>query len=432
MSRAPLWRNMGFVRCRRAGAVPSAANIAQDRSNRMTLRMTSLREPPVASAPVEIAERKGLGHPDTLCDALAEHLSLQLSRYYLERFGIILHHNVDKGLLWGGAARPRFGGREMLEPIEIYLTGRATREFRGVKVPVDEIAIEGSRRWLRERRRHLDPERHVRLHCLIRRSSQDLIDLFLRGQADGVPLANDTSVGAGYAPLTVLEHAVLHVERHLNSAEVKQLCPEIGEDIKVMGVRQNHEIALTVACAFVARHVASLHDYAMKKARVHALAHEAAGPLDGMTPEIEVNAADGDTEGSVYITGIGTSAEAGDDGQVGRGNRVNGLITPYGPMSLEAAAGKNPVTHVGKLYNVAAARIAQTLVREIAEVEEAYCWLVSRIGRRIDQPQAVDVRVRLREGAALPQRHIAEIVQTQLGALGNFWREWIARACVMY
>ena len=87
---------------------------------------------------------------------------------------------------------------------------------------------------------------------------------------------------------------------------------------------------------------------------------------------------------------------------------------------------------MGKLYNVAAARIAQTLVREIAEVEEAYCWLVSRIGRRIDQPQAVDVRVRLREGAALPQRHIAEIVQTQLGALGNFWREWIARACVMY
>jgi S-adenosylmethionine synthetase len=101
-------------------------------------------------------------------------------------------------------------------------------------------------------------------------------------------------------------------------------------------------------------------------------------------------------------------------------------------MSLEAAAGKNPVTHVGKLYNIVAARIAQTLVRDIAEVEEAYCWLVSRIGRRIDQPQAVDVRVRLSEGAVLPERPIAEIVQAQLGMLGNFWREWIAGACAVY
>jgi S-adenosylmethionine synthetase len=51
---------------------------------------------------------------------------------------------------------------------------------------------------------------------------------------------------------------------------------------------------------------------------------------------------------TVYLTVTGTSAEAGDDGEVGRGNRVNDLITPYRPISLEAAAGKNPVTHVGQ------------------------------------------------------------------------------------
>ncbi len=392
----------------------------------MKLSITSLTHPPVASAPVEIVERKGLGHPDTLCDGLAESLSIALSRYYLERFDVVLHHNVDKGLLWGGAARPRFGGGEVLAPIEIYLAGRATREFRGVTVPVEEIAVASSRQWLRQRVRHLDPDRHVRVHCLIRPSSPDLVDLFLRGQQQGkVPLANDTSCGAGFAPLSPLEHAVLNVEQHLNSAEVKVRHPEIGEDIKVMGVRQRGELALTVACAFVDRHVADLDDYLAKKAGVRAGVAERAGAIDGAVPAVAVNTADGESAGSVYVTVTGTSAEGGDDGQVGRGNRVNGLITPYRPMTIEAAAGKNPVTHVGKLYNAVAHAAAHRLVAELDEVEEACCWLVSRIGQRVDQPQAVDVRVRLAEGARLPEARIGTIVEAQLAALGGFWREWL-------
>ena len=71
-------------------------------------------------------ERKGLGHPDTICDAVSEAASLALSRAYLERCGRVLHHNVDKVLLRGGTARPAFGGGEVLEAIEIYIAGRAT------------------------------------------------------------------------------------------------------------------------------------------------------------------------------------------------------------------------------------------------------------------------------------------------------------------
>ena len=63
-----------------------------------------LEAPSPESLPFEIVERKGLGHPDTICDALTENLSRALSRVYLERFGAILHHNVDKVLLCGGAA----------------------------------------------------------------------------------------------------------------------------------------------------------------------------------------------------------------------------------------------------------------------------------------------------------------------------------------
>jgi S-adenosylmethionine synthetase len=391
----------------------------------MRIEVSPLIEPPVAAAPVEIVERKGLGHPDTLCDALADQFSLTLSRFYRERFGFVLHHNVDKGLLWGGAARPAFGAGEILEPIEIFLCGRATHEHRGVRVPVEELAIEGARAWLRENLHALDVERHVRVHCLIRPSSADLIELFARSQRGGVALANDTSCGVGFAPFDELERAVLAVERTLNERVMKARHPEIGEDIKVMGVRRDGATTLTVACALVGRHVRDMDDYLAKKARVGELARVAARHAGAAEVSVTVNSADGDTPESVYLTVTGTSAEGGDDGEVGRGNRANGLITPYRPMTMEAAAGKNPITHVGKLYNVVAGRIAQALVQELDGVVEAYCYLVSRIGQRIDEPQAVDVKLRLASGAELPALTASaqELVRAHLSALPQMWRE---------
>src|SRR5690606_39588302 len=87
----------------------------------------------IAAGDTEIVERKGLGHPDTLCDAIAERVSVSLSRYYLEHFGAILHHNVDKALICAGSASPRFGGGELLEPIDIFLGGRVTADVKGVR-----------------------------------------------------------------------------------------------------------------------------------------------------------------------------------------------------------------------------------------------------------------------------------------------------------
>jgi S-adenosylmethionine synthetase len=387
----------------------------------MQLEIAALDAPSPASQPLEIVERKGLGHPDTICDALAENLSLALSRFYLERFGAILHHNVDKGLLWGGAARPAYGGGEVLEPIEITLAGRATAELRGVRIPVDEIAVEASRRWLREHLRHLDAERHVRILPRIRPTSPDLAALFLRQGQAGAPLANDTSLGVGYAPLDALENAVLAVERRLNSPEIKAAQPEIGEDVKVMGTRSGARFELTVACALVGRHVADVDDYYAKKARVREIAALAA-------PGAEVAVNSGDAGDSVYLTVTGLSAEAGDDGEVGRGNRVNGLITPYRPMSLEAAAGKNPVTHVGKLYNLLAHRIARALVEQVPGALEAYCYLVSRIGSPIGDPRLLDVKLRLDDPAALGARRarVAEIARAELGGVAALWRELLA------
>ena len=178
----------------------------------MNLSITALGAAAAGSAAHEIVERKGRGHPDSLCDALAENLSIGLARFYVERFGEILHHNVDKALLLAGAARPAFGGGELLEPIEIILAGRATRRFRGVTVPVDELAIELSREWLGRHMSNIDPARDLRIVPRIRDTSPDLAALFLRRGEGGVPLANDTSFGVGFAPLDRLERAVLAVQ----------------------------------------------------------------------------------------------------------------------------------------------------------------------------------------------------------------------------
>jgi len=355
-----------------------------------------LRALPAIASDVEIVEHKGVGHPDTICDSLAEALSIALSRLYLERFGAILHHNVDKALLRGGQSRPAFGGGEVLAPIEIYLSGRAVMEVAGAKLPVEELVVEGSRAWLREHLHALDAERHVELHALLRRGSVDLVGLFDRRQHAPLPLSNDTSIGVGYAPLSVLERVVLATARRLG--ELPATAKEVGEDIKVMGVRRGSALHLTVACAFVDAHLRDLRAYVERKAVLARELEHVASAEAGAPVSVEVNAADDVEHGRVYLTVTGTSAEAGDDGQVGRGNRINGLITPYRPMTLEAVAGKNPVSHVGKLYNVLAQELAQDLVRSVPGVTAAQVRLVSCIGRPIDQPQVVHVELFLAEG----------------------------------
>lgn len=353
---------------------------------------------------VEVVEHKGTGHPDTICDAVAEAASAALSRLYLERFGAVLHHNVDKALLVGGRAAPAFGGGEVTEPITIILAGRATDRVRDVDVPAREVVVEAARSWLRHNLHELDVDQHVRIEAMLRPGSADLVELFLRRARSGVHLANDTSCGAGYAPLSPTERAVLGVAEHLDELAQQPSSPEVGEDVKVMAVRSGSTLELTVACALIGRHLRDLdHYFARRRALVDAVRARAETATRGaLSTSAVLNAADDPTRGSVFLTVTGTSAEAGDDGEVGRGNRVNGLITPYRPMTLEAAAGKNPVSHVGKLYNVAAHALAADVVAEIPEVTRAECFLVSRIGRRVEDPQLVDVRVALREDVPLP------------------------------
>jgi S-adenosylmethionine synthetase len=94
-------------------------------------------------------------------------------------------------------------------------------------------------------------------------------------------------------------------------------------------------------------------------------------------------------------------------------------------MTLEAHAGKNPCTHVGKLLSIAASRAAEACAG-IDGVRAAECVLVSRIGAPVSDPQSALVRVDApsRRAEELEERAHA-IVAEQCRLLPDVWRELV-------
>jgi len=334
----------------------------------------------------EIVERKGKGHPDSLIDGIMEKISQTLSQAYLEEFGHILHHNVDKGQVCAGEVEVTFGGGKFLQPIYILLSGRASEGDGKRTIPVQTIALETAVNYIKEVLPNIRPGIDVIVDSKIGRGSQDLTALF--NSKNEIPLANDTSFGTGYAPFSKLEQSVKAIENTLNSASFKHNHPELGSDIKVMGARFGDNVKITVAAAFIAQHVNDRADYEDKKEKIREEAQKIAEQVFEREVEVNVNTADNE---EVFLTLTGTSAEMGDDGSVGRGNRVNGLITPMRAMTLEAAAGKNPVNHVGKLYSIASFEIANRIYQETGV--DVTVTLLSQIGKPINEPKlaAVDI-----------------------------------------
>ncbi len=363
---------------------------------------------------IEMAERKGAGHPDTICDQIAEQISVDLCKYYLQEFGTIMHHNTDKALLIAGQSKPDFKGGKIIKPFSLILAGRATHKAEGKIIPVDEIAVETAKKWLRKNIRQLDITSDVQVFSKIGVGSGDLAGLFSRFGKSVVPLANDTSFGAGYYPMSNLEKSIVKIEELLNSKSTKNLFPYIGEDIKVMGVKDNTRNYFTIAIAVVDKYVADLNDYISKIKQVKEFVH---ADLLLTDTDVFINTADDYGSGSIYLTVNGTSAENGDDGQVGRGNRLNGLITPYRPMSLEAVSGKNPVNHVGKIYNYFAMDLSRAIV-ENQFAEAADVFIVSQIAKPINEPQLVHVKLKNRSA---DKNRIEDLVQQKLNSLSGYW-----------
>lgn len=381
-----------------------------------------LKQRPVDEQRIELVERKGTGHPDSICDGIMEQVAVALAHEYLASFGRILHYNVDKGLLVAGRTEPHLGGGRVLDPMRLVFGDRATTEFEGKRIDVGAIAEASAREWIKAHLRFVDPQRHIVFQNALKEGSPELTDLFERN----VIGANDTSAAVGYAPLTETERLVLATERYLNSPAFKQEFPAAGEDVKVMGYRRDRDLVLTVALAFVDRFVPDAKTYFERKQEIRSaleayLAREQRA-LDRIT--VNINTLDDPARGEdgMYLTVLGTSAESGDSGQVGRGNKVNGVIALNRPMSTEAAAGKNAVSHVGKIYTLLTHRLAAEIHTRVPGLREVYVWLGSQIGDPIDRPSIAAAQIIVQSGVAFQdiEPAAAAIIEEELATIGEF------------
>ena len=373
---------------------------------------------------IEIVERKGLGHPDSICDGVAEAVSRELGQMYLDRLGTPLHYNTDETQLAAGRAAPAFGGGEMLEPIYLLVVGRATKRYEGESLPAETVALRTAREYLDEQFPHLDVGSDIVVDVRLGEGSGDLVNVF--GEDGAVPMANDTSYGVGHAPLSETERIVYETETRLNGAYGADH-PEVGEDIKVMGKREGDHIDVTVAAAMVDRYIEGMDAYRDAVAGVKEYVTDLAREHTDREVTVHVNTADDYETGSIYLTTTGTSAEHGDDGSVGRGNRANGLITPNRTMSLEATSGKNPVNHIGKLYNLLSTEIAASVADEVDGVRQLHVRLLSQIGQPIDYPHVADVSVATEDGVALAdvRDDIETLVDAELAGVTDITRRVI-------
>lgn len=326
-----------------------------------------------------LVERKGWGHPDTLADHLAERLSRTYARYTVEQFGAVLHHNFDKLALLGGSSQVRYGGGRMLDPVRVLVNGRAAETCAGTKIPLRDLLTAAVEGFFTDRLPELDGHLRVELNVTANSSpgavevGDDVPDRAVwfapRSLADlreqRVVLANDTSLGTGWAPQHPFEDFVRDLVDALSAPDgLPAQHPWWGSDVKVMGYATGDQAAAPartsdgsgagvrevdlVACVpQKSLHVLGRGAYLAHRDLVSdEITRRARERFPEARVRVRVNVRDLPERDELYLTWTGSSIESGDEGVVGRGNRINGLITPLRPMNVKGVAGKNPVYHV--------------------------------------------------------------------------------------
>ncbi|WP_268544468.1 methionine adenosyltransferase [Candidatus Nitrosotenuis cloacae] len=367
----------------------------------------------------EIVERKGLGHPDTICDLLMNKVSIELSKLYLKETGAIQHHNMDKTMLVAGKTEIKFGGGKVLKPMKLILGDRATFQVNGRTLPIGDFVKETAKEWFEKHLRYVTGD-DLTYQLEIGPTSRELQSIFKKPKTIA---ANDTSVLVGYAPFTDTESAVLEVEKFINSPKFKSEFPAAGEDVKVMGFRNGNSLDLTVAVAFVDRHVSSEKDYFAKKHAMVDAINEFASQKYNFTVNTAINCLDDPDRGldGIYLTVLGTSADHADSGEVGRGNKANQVISPSRPAGAEAIAGKNPVSHIGKIYNAMSFKLADEIHQQVTGMDEVFVWMYNVIGRPVNDPKAIVIQPVTKTTLAKSEmERISDIVSGNLERMDQF------------
>lgn len=345
----------------------------------------------------EIVERKSIGHPDTLADGVAEAISIEYSRYCLEQFSTVLHHNVDKIAFIGGEAKVNFGSGEMLAPIKLVLNGRMSNSFAEKPIDYIEIQKKAAKEYIQSVLPHFNVEEWLKFIALTN-SFSHLSTWFRPMSLDDVPdhkqpHANDTACCIGYWPLSATEKLVIELDRCFYFKDGRSRFNFIGQDIKIMAVRRGYHIDIIMCIPFISLITPNLNFYREQLAEIKTMllvkSREILG--DDYNISLSINTTDGLLKDDYYLLLSGTALEGGEEGVVGRGNRINGLIPCIRPHTMEAPFGKNPNYHVGKVYGYLANQAAKAIAEELEC--ECYVYIVTKIGESLRPPEHLIVEL---------------------------------------
>jgi len=348
----------------------------------------------------EVVERKGVGHPDTLADGLAEAVSIAYSQYCLKQFGAILHHNVDKTNITGGLVDIDFGRGIMTEKAKVIVNGRMSTDYAGHPIDVEGIQSKAVVEYLNKVLPHFDTDKWLEFisssvpyshnpYWYHPRGIQDLPEIIY-------PKCNDTATCVGYWPLTLGDNLALYLEGWFYTEGGKPKFNYIGQDIKCMVVINGNDIKITMNIPFISTQTPDVEFYKARlqsiKAELTRLAYQISG--SGFDIELSLNGMDNDEKNDYYLLLTGSCIEAGEEGVVGRGNKTRGTINSTRPFTMEAPSGKNPVYHVGKIYTMMADEIA----KEVSERFDcaAQVFLTSKIGNNLYDPEDINVLTDIR------------------------------------
>lgn len=341
----------------------------------------------------EIVERKGIGHPDTLADGVAEAISIAYSEYCLKKFGVILHHNLDKTSLVGGLVDIDFAKGKVLKPAKLILNGRMSDSFGSKKIGYKKMQVQVAEKYLKSVLPNLDVKRGLEIISYTNSYSHNPYWYHPRGKKDVPdslnPHSNDSSASVSYWPLSLVEKAVLEMEKLFYKNDSSPKFDFVGQDIKFMAVRKKHNVDITACIPFISTKTPNPTFY---KGKLKKIRNELMNIAKSCFPkhyEVNVNINTADNSGDVYLLLTGSCIEAGEEGVVGRGNKSRGVISSVRPHSMEASHGKNPVYHVGKIFTV----VADSLSKNISEQSNCECnvYITTKIRDALYMPNNVVV-----------------------------------------
>lgn len=368
---------------------------------------------------LEVVERKGIGHPDTLADKLAEECSRVYSKYCMEKFGCILHHNIDKLYIGAGLFKYENYKTVIYEPIKVIINGRCSNTMNGEKIDLESLFVPTIKKYLKSIMPRLDVEKGLKIVVNCTQNTKRKYWFEPRNIED-VPdakkvTAGDTALCVSYGGLTYCEKVALELERSLYKYnEFGYSVPiydDIGQDIKIMVVRRDNKVDINM-CIPVLRH-AYKNEYEFDEIikKYYGILKENLNKISNPKKYITNLYINHKDDGTIdkYTLCVGTCAECGEEGVVGRGNNSQGIISSFRPHSVEAPYGKNERYHTGRALSFMINNVAQRINDELGIMCNIYA--LTRNRNSLFEPYLFEISV---ENKKIDEKKINDIINMEL------------------